>query len=288
MTPKFLLFFLPFLCISLSGIAQNTQNITADSVFSAIYHFRFNTAHQMIVLMENDDTSLVTIKAYLLYWEALSGINPDENFNDAERLINQRLPDEKDPYNEISLKLLKIRILISQQKYMSVFFTLNELKYFFQNNSLSKNTTSYHKLIWGLYHYYATVARNKNLFYTRFLSDWPSSDKDNGLAILSLLTNEPNVFIKNENLYFLSRIYSEFEKRDILAENYLQHLINDYPENSIYKELYLKFLIQSNRESEFIKIRESHINFMKSSGMYTHQQIDHFIKVTQLSRKSIR
>jgi len=265
-----------FCCVILNGSTQPIMNPAYDNIFSLIYHFRFNDARQFIDSIETQPGSLNSIKAYLLYWEALSGIDPDKKLNEAEHLISKILTAEKDPYNEVSLKLLKIRILITQQRYMSVLLTINELKSFFQNYPLKDNDTPYNKLIWGLYHFYASEARNTNMFYAKYLSSWPGSDKNLGLMILDSILNEKNVFVKNEGLYFLFRINAEIELNDALAEKYLLMLQDEYPENSIYKELFLKFLLRKNRVVEFQDIKVKFLAFIESSVIFSQNQITHF------------
>lgn len=217
------------------------------------------------------------LASYNFYWAALSGIAPDKNLLAAQQIIDKSLKKTtKNSYPFVSLKLLNARILITQKKYFQALFSLNELKDFFLKTP-TDTANSYNLLLWGLYHYYAAIAREQNFVYRTFLKGWPDADKNKGLQILDNLKNDTSVFVQTETYYFLSKIYLNSQHNYNEAQKTIGWLRNHYPDNTIYFELHLYWCRQQNKIKMYRTDRVNFITYLNNSGKHTPEQIKHFV-----------
>lgn len=241
---------------------------SAEQNACCIYNYQFTNCLEPNTLFS----------AYNFYWAALSGISPERNLLASEQVIAKAFADlDNKPYEFVSLKLLNSRILITQANYLQALLNLKELKPFFQHYHVD-STNGYNQLLWGLYHYYASSAREQSFIYKAFLKDWPKSDRSYGLTLINQLKNNTSIFVKTEAYYFLSKIYLNSEKDFELASQTIDWLRTEYPDNTIYFELYLKLCMLQNQKNKYNSERIQYIQYLQKSNLHSEAQVQHFIK----------
>lgn len=89
------------------------------------------------------------------------------------------------------------------------------------------------QLGFGIYNYYAAVIPEKYPFVKPLMLFVPSGDRAEGLAQLQR-TAEEGQYAKYEARYFLMTIYYHHENSPLMAQQYADQLLDDFPENPVF------------------------------------------------------
>lgn len=108
------------------------------------------------------------------------------------------------------------------------------------------------QLGFGIYNYYADVIPERYPFLKPIMFFFPKGDKEKGLRQLKN-TAENGKYARIESKYFLLTLYYSFEEDNIVALNYAEELVRQFPFNPTFQKYYARIL---RRLSEITKSTE--------------------------------
>ncbi len=204
-----------------------------------------NTPNYLIQLYNVEKSSPAAIKnsslndaykllytSYYYYWDAISNQN-ESSLSLANENLSEISNLQVDQTLSVLAELLQLRIDFKQKKYASAFSNHKTIKAYFNFQNASTDTPT-DSLLLGLYHYFMSEARARSLISRVVFSSWAASNAETGIRLLEKCSQSNDPFISTEALYFLGRIYLEFEDEYELAYQNFATLNLKYPKNLIY------------------------------------------------------
>jgi len=110
----------------------------------------------------------------------------------------------------------------------------------------------------GLYNYFREKYPERHPIYKPFMWIFKSGDIDKGLIQLDQATKIGKL-IKIEAHLYLAYIYLRYENKPYKARQYLENLVNEYPNNSYFKSKLVECMVSQNDfENAYPLIKELH------------------------------
>lgn len=272
-------FFLAFLMIQCFAISQDIYNNletenSSDvvSFFNSIYNYNFVEAKQKKDKNFRGEHSFVEkelLNANYYWWLIISGENKLENHelcmyylnlaNVKLKSSNNKKLTESDVFSHIYIYAYKARLEIFNGRNLKalrhLFSSINYIEIAMENESQSDR----YKFVAGLYNYFvAYIIEKYPIFYPYFFL-FPKGDISKGLQQLKECSNSNDILVKTEAIYFLSKIYLEFENNYQLANEYCSKLTTSYKQNLIYRyyqfKSYLLLKDMENIKNEYYKLK---------------------------------
>jgi len=229
--------FLCFLC-PMVVLAQNSNKI-----YTEIYSYNFSEAYQSLKNQKHEPKAEAALWVNYYWWLAISGENEAENFANCNlwlKKLEAVLTNEKNKNNEY---LFYKVMLHAYQSRLSMFFK-NYLKaglnLHYCNTELKtsiQKIEEFDKFYFssGLYYYFVEKSLTDYPILYAYLAFFPKGDKNTGIQFLKKATENTDIMVRTESLYFLMRIYFEFEKNYATSLIYVNKLIEMYPQNLVFR-----------------------------------------------------
>lgn len=225
-----ILLFLPF-GHNKSNASDHEDN-SFEKIFYLIYNQQFEDAFAELTLSGGglDKWKYHILILDLYWWKAISS-NCEDDFISFESKLkhfisNLENSDNIDDLEELITLSYSLRFASLRNRFLSMFTSLYRINFVIDRIN-TENLTKEQQDIFRIYFALFTIFKSKVLFNN------PKLRKE-GILVLESNLNSTWLVSKTISYYFLSKIYSDLEKRPIQALNYYEQLCLIYPGNKIF------------------------------------------------------
>lgn len=256
------------LCLSHSVYANNKK---FDSLITAgihqIYNIKFDQAQKTFSKIIRDFPSQPAgyfFDAMILWWKILLDLeneNLDDQFIDkldfviefCDKILNKN-PNHSDAifFKGGSLGFRGRLYAIRESWFNAALDGKDALPLVNKAYEVDPNNIDL-QLGFGIYNYYADVIPQKYSFVKPFMSLFPKGDKKKGLEQLNLVSNKGK-YAKYEATYFLAMLYYSYEENNWMAMEYIDKLVNEFPDNPRFERMMGRVWVKQNNYSEASKV----------------------------------
>ena len=249
-----------------------------------IYNFQFDQAEILInKLEETIDTypGLYLLKSLKLYWEQYPLQEDSEYYLEYENLLMETADRARELLDKDPNDVEGIFFSLAAYGYLTnyhaekgnllktISYAKNAYKYLKNGFDLKEKYVEFY-FTTGLYNYYREKYPENHPVYKPFLWFFQSGNKSTGIEQLDKAADEAT-FTKVEALYYLFHINLRYKTDPSSALNYVQLLIQQYPDNLVFQVYHAENLLILQQFSEVIpiveRLKEKKNKFYEMTGL---------------------
>lgn len=221
----------------------NTDSI-ANNIFKLIYNEQYKKAETALeqTNMQLDTFYIDILKIDLYWWKYIKSNKKEENkqLNEQITILEHSDNSPEGKIKQVIAKSYKIRYQLKRFNILGASVVKPDIKNLLED--IKKDKIKFTNNSLELFYIYDSLFAYFDNLINPFFLDKKHSNRRYAIETIEKFSNSDNLIVQTIALYFLGKIYLNFENEPEKGSICFKHLIDQYPQNSIFYTLYIECL----------------------------------------------